>query len=108
MMSVFYQITNQPKWHDKRLSELRNKRNREYKKLCSRRSRSSNTNDDSFIKALNEYESHRRQLFNDFIRKKAHDVKHNPKSFWQYINDKLKSSTLPMKMKFDNDIAIDR
>lgn len=94
--------TNKPLWYDKELSHLKNIRNKEYKKLCFEREKCADPDDDAFMSAKCEYEKRRQELHSKFIREKASCAKTNPKSFWQFVNSKRKSNTLPAKM-FLND-----
>lgn len=45
-------------------------------------------------------------MHNDFIRDKATSLKHNPKSFWQFVNSKRKANTLPPVIEHDNEKAM--
>lgn len=121
MMEVFYQIindtfknfvprskrriSNKPEWHDQKLSQLKNRRNKEYKKLCDQRLTIDTCDEETFLRARNEYECYRHQLHNDFIRQKADNAKYNPKSFWKHINGKRKTNSLPKKMNYGNEMA---
>lgn len=79
--------TNKPIWHNKELSSLKNNRNKEYKKICDRRQKYPDADENSFLNAKINFEKYRRQLHNDFIRDKASSLKSDSKSLWKFIND---------------------
>lgn len=64
-----------------------------------------NAGDSAFITARANYEQHRKQLHSNFIREKALCAKTDPKSFWQFINNKRKSNTSPAKIDFNSEVA---
>lgn len=97
--------SNKPVWHNKQLSHLKNIRNKRYKDLCNQRESALLATDQSFAQAKEEYESYRKQLFENFLREKADEAKTNPKSFWRYINDKRKSHKLPNTMTYEGSQA---
>lgn len=78
--------SNKPVWSDKHLSHLKNARNKEYKKLCAERRVDSNADDSTFLSARNEYEDYRKQIFSEFLRKQASNLRNDSKVFWRHIN----------------------
>lgn len=97
---------NKPQWHNKRLSTLKNLRNKAFMNLTLQRT--TYPDDDwapyetKFIAAKVEYENYRSELHNNFIQEKASSLKHNPKSFWQFVNSKRKPNALPPVIEHDN------
>lgn len=121
MVSKFYEILNEtfeefvpkskirpstrPMWHNKELASLKNKRNKDYKKLCKDRRSNANVDVLPFLKSQQRFEEYRLELHENFIREQAKNLKHNPKQFWKYINRKRKSSGFPDVMNLDNRTA---
>lgn len=100
--------TNKPVWHNKKLSSLKNSRNKEYKKLCDHRQNCPDADEESFLNAKSNFEQYRRQLRNDFIRDKASSLKSDSKSFWKFLNDKRTSNSLPGIINYDGQSAMIR
>lgn len=96
---------NIPIWFDRKLLNLRNIRNREYKKLQIKRVIDINAEDTKFINSKLEFEVYQRELYTDYIRKLAAERKGDPKSFWRYINGKRASNLLPNKLTYNAKIA---
>lgn len=102
--------SNKPIWHDKKLSSLKNARNKEYKKLVNQRLNCTDdctddrtdADDIPFQEAKNNYEEYRKELHNNFIKEKASSIKTNPRSFWQFVNIKRKPNTLPSILDYDD------
>lgn len=57
---------------------------------------------EDFLAARENYESYRKQLFSNFLRDQAPNLKNDPKSFWRHINSKRKSNSIPLKITYDN------
>lgn len=98
--------TNHPIWYDKKLINLKNRRNRAYKKLLDRRNMNDGHIDDSsFLSIKNEFESYQNDLYNGFLSHLAINYKKQPKKFWNFINSKYKKSALPGKMFYNDEHA---
>lgn len=94
-----------PVWHDKQLYKLKNVRNKLYRKLCDDRANSINVNEQPFLDAKNRFEQHQTQIFSDYVRDLSSKSKHDPKSFWRHVSGKRKTSGLPTRMEYKNEMA---
>lgn len=99
-------INNKPIWYDKKLTTLKNHRNKEYKKLCRERIKNASADDSNFLKAKREFDEYQTIKYRDHIQTIASNVKNDQKKFWKYINGKRSGSKLPNKMTFDGKTAI--
>lgn len=100
-------LSNKPIWFDKKLTNLRNIRNRQYEKLCKQRLKDSNAEDSVFIKARDEFDAYNKQKYEDYVKGIIENSNGEPKKFWQFINGKRKSNSLPCKLELDGRIATD-
>ena len=99
-------VSNHPVWYDNKLINLKNRRNRAYRKLLNRRQVSGTIADDTvFLEAKTEFESYQNELYNGFLRELASNYKRQPKRFWDYINSKYKKSTLPATIFYNSESA---
>ncbi|XP_031629635.1 uncharacterized protein LOC116344914 [Contarinia nasturtii] len=98
-------ISNKPIWFNKRLINLKNIRNREYKKLVRRRYRNDNADVSEFVKAKTNFDDYHSECYNNYIKEIAVNSKHNPKKFWQHVNGRRKSSGVPCKVELDGESA---
>lgn len=97
--------TNNPKWFTKELVNLKNKRNRAYKKLCERK-KSDPSADDSKFNSINDLFSNRhKHLHEEYIGNLENDFKRNPTNFWNFVNGHRKSSSLPCKLNYKDKSA---
>lgn len=98
---VTIRTTNHPVWYDNKLINLKNRRNRAYKKLLDRRFRNSVVPDENdFVNAKSEFEAYQTELFNKFLSSLAINYKKKPTQFWNYINSKYKKVSFPGKMVY--------
>lgn len=99
-------MTNHPVWYDKKLINLKNRRNRAYKKFLDESVKSHGIADaSSFLSAKNEFETYQNELYNGFLSHLAANYKKQPKKFWNFINSKYKKSILPGKMTYNSEHA---
>lgn len=96
---------NHPPWFNKELINLKNVRNREYKKLCSTRVKNPDTEDSKFGQVNEEFEIAHKIAHEAYIKDLGENFKSNPKNFWSHVNGKRKSNTLPCKMSFNGKFA---
>lgn len=97
--------SNNPMWFDKKLINLKNIRNRQYKKLCKNRLKDINADQSLFIKARDDFDTYNKIKYEAFITDIVENNKNNPKKFWRFVNGKRKSNTLPCKMTLNGEIA---
>lgn len=100
--------STKPKWHDRQLSQLKNKRNSCYKKLCNERKCHQSqpfTHEQLFLQARDDYESYRKQIFSDYLREQASSLKSNPKAFWKHVNSKRIDNSIPSEIKLNDQKA---
>ncbi|KAG4066151.1 hypothetical protein HA402_010353 [Bradysia odoriphaga] len=97
--------TNKPRWHDKSLASLKNKRNKEHKKLSKMRRKTTDVNEEPFLEALSNFEKYRKELYEKYIQQQAANLTRNPKDFWKHLNGKRKSNSLPDTMNYNNETA---
>lgn len=118
MMDIFYELirntfdkfvpraivrsSKNPVWFTKKLCNLKNIRNREYKKYCEAKKENDAADISKFRGANDSLESESKIAFDDHIKKIASNAKSNPKQLWKFINDKRSSNTLPCKMTFND------
>ena len=94
--------SRKPPWYNKRLSNLKNKKSKSYKRYRS-------DPDDivlkqTYIKLQKEFDTLNAFLYKTYIISTEDSVKKNSKMFWQFINSKRKSNGLPSYMFYlDND-----
>jgi len=99
-------FTNHPVWYNAKLINLKNIRNRAYRKFLKPSTHRCKSDDEArFISAKAEFESYQDELFNAFMYDLASNYKKQPKKFWNYINSKCKASSLPGKMYYENEQA---
>lgn len=101
--------SNKPIWHNKVLASLKNKRNKEYKKLSKMREETSDVNekpnDQPFLESNFKFEQYRKELHEEFIQRQAANLSKNPREFWKHLNGKRKSNSLPDNMNFNDKTA---
>lgn len=97
--------SNKPEWYDKELSVLKNRRNKEYKRLCEARLTEESPNERPFLDSKSAFEQHRSDLHDEFIRQQARNLFGKPKEFWRHLNGKRKTTGLPDVMHFDGTTA---
>ncbi len=97
--------SNKPRWHDKELAALKNKRNKEYKALQKERQTGNETSDETFLESKATFEAYRSQLYETFIQQQAKNLKNNPKQFWRHLNSKRKNTGLPDVIHHDGIMA---
>lgn len=97
--------TNKPAWFDKKLTNLRNTRNRLYKKLCKSRLKNINADESTFVKARDEFDNYNQLKYEEYVADIVSRSGDKPKKFWQFINGKRKANILPCKLELDGKIA---
>lgn len=98
-------INNKPIWYDKKLTTLKNQRNKEYKKLCRERTKNSAADDTKFLKAKDEFDEYQKARYREHIQNISANVKNDQKKFWKYVNGKRSGAKLPNKMTFNGESA---
>ena len=79
-------------WMNKRLRQLKNKRNREWKRYKT-------TGDiSSFERAFTEFETMNKSLYNEYVDKMASSLKGDPSSFWRFLNSKRNANIAPKSL----------
>lgn len=96
---------NHPKWFTKEVCNLKNIRNRLYKKLCSSRTDNPDADTTKFNKANELFESTHKNAFDDYMDNISMSFRTDPKQFWNHVNGKRKSNSLPCKMHFNGTTA---
>lgn len=97
--------TNHPIWYDKKLINLKNRRNRASKKFRTRVNNEGSDDDLKLLSAKNEFEAYETELYDGFLKHLAANYKKQPKKFWSFINSQYKKCTLPGKMFCDDEEA---
>lgn len=92
--------SNEPSWHDYKLSNLKNIRNKEYKKLCENRKSDQMVDDSIFQTARDNFDSYHKKLYEEYVKEIVNESNKNPKQLWSHINGKRKSNSLPCKMEY--------
>lgn len=100
-------IDNKPIWYDKKLNNLKNIRNKEYKKLCQRRASDPSADEAKFVRSRDEFDDYQQQLYEQYIKDLVANSKSNPKMFWKHVNGKRISNELPNKIELEGVQAID-
>lgn len=103
--TFFVWIQFNPMWFDKKLINLKNIRNRQYKKLCKNRLKDMNADQSSFITARDNFDTYNKLKYEAFVTNIVQDNKNDPKKFWRFVNGKRKSNTLPCKMTLNDETA---
>lgn len=97
--------SNNPVWYSKQLCNLKNIRNREYRKLCTARKVNSNADDTKFITANDRFETKNQEEHERYIEDIGEKFKSDPKRFWSFVNSKRKSNNLPCKLMYNGKAA---
>lgn len=92
--------SNNPTWFNKKLCNLKNIRNRQYRQLCEARNREANADSSAYDKVNEEFETLKLQEYNKFVHEVAMNSKKQPIKFWKFINGKRKSNALRKLAKF--------
>lgn len=100
-----HKVNNNPIWYNKKLINLRNIRNREYKKLQKNRTTNEAADDSTFIGARANFDNYQLELYSSYVEKIAQDRKCNPKAFWQFVNSKRSSNSLPSQLNYNGKSA---
>lgn len=98
-------ISNQPIWYNKQLINMKNIRNRHYRKLMQNRKENKDADSTNFEQARDKFDTYQRQLYEEYLKDLASDSKNNPKKFWSHINGKRKTNSLPCKLEFQGQTA---
>lgn len=95
---------SKPPWYNKRLTHLKNLKNKSYAKY-----KMSNTLDDKnkFCKFRKEFMILGKFLHRNYILNMELNLKNDPKQFWSFINSKRKSIGIPTSMNFKGDNSTD-
>lgn len=94
-----------PPWFTKELINLKNRRNRIYKKLCDRKKDNPNADDSQFIEANEIFSCRHKEVHEEYIKQVADEFKLKPENFWKFVNGHRKSNNLPCKLSYDNKSA---
>lgn len=96
-----------PVWFTKKLCNMKNIRNREYKKYCEAKKQNDTALDISnFQNAERLLTTESKSSYDNHIREVATNAKSNPKKFWNFINDIRSSNSLPCKMVLDDKTVV--
>lgn len=105
--STTVRSNNKPKWQNKQLNSLKNKRNKMHKQLCELRDQSiSDANaianrEFLFLRAREDHDAYRKHMFSECWREQAVNLKRDPKSFWRHINSKRVTNSTPSMVSFN-------
>ena len=86
-----------PPWSSKQLSILKNKKNKLYKNY---KKSNSLTDYGKYSICRAEYNILNSNLYKIYLNKMKNNFKHNPKSFYNFVNSKRRSHLFPPVMKF--------
>lgn len=106
--STLIRSNNKPRWHDKQLASLKNKRNKTFKIFSHRRNElveNLHIYEEAFLVAREEYEAYLKLRFSNYLRAQTNNLKTDPKSFWRLINNKRVSNQIPSVVKLGNQTA---
>lgn len=98
-------ISNKPIWFNKQLSQLKNLRNKEYKKWRRARLNDPNADPSSFQQAKDKFDDYQKERYTEYIKEIANIHKENPKKFWKYVNGRRKSSQTATKLTLGDKTA---
>lgn len=91
-------LNNNPPWFNKRLINLKNIKNKAYKKFRNDKSNTYFKND--YVSSQKNFDSLNAFLYNSYINMTEASLKENSKSFWIFVNTKRKSNGLPSYMSY--------
>lgn len=91
--------------YDAKLINLKNRRNRAYKKLLNKTINYGDADPTLFLEAKTKFEEYQDELYNAFLKNLASNYKKQPKKFWNYINSKYKRNVLPGKVFYNDESA---
>lgn len=97
-------VNNHPKYFDKCLINLKNRTNKALKTYKDTGLDSDYCIYSDLRKDLKTYSYH---AYQRYIAKLGNEMKHNPKSFFNYVNEKRKTNGFPTNMTFDNRTSSD-
>lgn len=93
--------SNNPAWFSRRLCNLKNVRNRAYKKLCTARKSNPDADPSKFEEAQDRFAEVNREEYEEYIKNIGVSLKSDPKRFWNFVNNKRKSNGLPCKLNYN-------
>lgn len=91
---------NNPKWWNREMLHLKNKRNKAWKKRGE--------NEDAYYEALREFNEMNNKLFDEYLTSVQGKIVSDPKYFWSYVKERNKNTVIPAVMTYDNCIAESR
>lgn len=98
-------VSSKPPWYNKRLSNLKNKKNKSFKRLRS--DVNNHLLKNNYIKLQKDFDVLNSFLYKSYIISTESSIKNNSKVFWQFINSKRKSNGLPTFMHYLDDGSAD-
>lgn len=93
-----------PPWNNKQLVQVKNKKNKFYKKF---KQTGSHLFYLKYSVCRAEYTLLSKSCYNNYINKVKYNFKRNPKSFFKFVNSKRKSTGFPSSMKFNQNESSD-
>lgn len=87
---------NKPKWWNAEMQRLKNKRNKEWKRL------NGGNPTEQYEKALNEFNELNEKRYSEYINDIQDKFKTNPALFWKFARERTKSSNYPSTMSYKN------
>lgn len=88
-----------PPWNTKHLSAVKNKKNKLYKNY---KKTGRLIDYIKYVTCRAEYNALNKYCYTNYLRKMSIDFKNNPKSFYNFVNSKRKSTVFPTLMKFQD------
>lgn len=79
-------------WMNKRLHQLKNKRNKEWKRYRATGAI------EPFELACAEFDAMNIELYNEYVERMESSLKEDPTSFWRYVNGKRNNNIIPMSL----------
>lgn len=90
---------NKPKWWNSELQKLKNKRNKEWKRL------NGGNQNQYYLKALNDFNELKEKRYNEYINEIQNQFKLNPSLFWKFARERTNSCNYPSTMSYNNTMA---
>lgn len=88
--------TNKPKWWNAELQKLKNKRNKEWKRL------NGSNQSQQYDKALKDFNELNDKRYGEYVNDIQNQIKSNPASFWKFARERTNNSAYPSTMSYNN------
>ena len=97
-----------PPWNNALLIKFKNRKNKMYKKY---KMSGSSIDFGKYAIARSKYNMENKKAYNNYLTRMKHNLKQNPKSFYNFVNSKRRSRIYPNSLKFgsisaDDDLSI--